>query len=182
MMNKALPMEFSRASRNAASTAHQSGSNPSSSTNGGVTIYQTLPAGGSTQGGLGQSSSLALMNGSNSKSLIEQGAVAAVVPQTTSHAAQASSEKSGGGPLNSSGSSRAQVHHQSNNFLPTIAQSTGSQSNQNFSQAMYASASPYHSLDEQQQQQHSSSSANMPLQGLGSGAASNQFQSSSTLS
>ena len=132
MLNKALPMEFSRASRTAASTAHQSGSNAASA-NAGVTVYQTLPAGAPTQGGLGQSSSLALMNGSNSKSLIEQGAVAAVVPQTTSHATQASSEKSGGGPLNSSGSSRAQAHHQSNNFLPNIAQSTGSQSNQNFS-------------------------------------------------
>ena len=97
MLGKALPMEFSRASRQAASTAHQSGptahhhhkaglhsatanDHPGTSAGGGVTAYQTIAAGGASQGGLAQSNSLAIMNSTNSKSLIEQGAVAAVVP------------------------------------------------------------------------------------------------------
>lgn len=75
--------------------------------------------------GLSQSNSLAVMSNS-SKNLVEQGAVAAVVPQTTSHASHSTSvgdsQRNNITGANTNSSSRSQAASQ--NFLPNIGNNT----------------------------------------------------------
>jgi len=94
--------------------------------------------------GLHLSNSVQVLGPSKQQSIIEHGAVAAVIPSINSSTVLSGSK--GGQSMRSAQSQQQQQ------FLPTI-QSTGSASASNQSQAMYAatSVSPYHSVEEGQQ-------------------------------
>lgn len=109
--------------------------------NNEVSAYNSVPTGDGPSQGLGSSNSMQHIGSSKTQSLIEQGAVAAVVPASVQN--------------NNTTGSRSNSQH-APQFLPNISGSTNS--NNNYSQALYAATSPYQQMEEQ----------NIPLQPLSS--------------